>query len=254
MNEPSIRSANLELLNRPLPKWPQMFTSGHSVTLDQAKEIIRRTDEFLIGGMGGNDHAWCRAMASRLRMPHLSAVHIPHVRDGVGISNIPWEERERAAVAWREAWGCVSTEYVSNNWLSTSFIYGPHGWCHPDGTIAFVDNVGKWPSVEEVFTEWVEIAQAFPFLRLASTLMDGESCDSAIPVVTIIVTNGDASLVEGDISHHHGYPAPTPRSDDSMMNLTQWTHECEHGPIPSEWYDEWAALATRLFPSTDVRP
>ncbi len=37
---------NANLLNRNLPKWPQMLVTGDSLTIEQAKEIIRRTDRF----------------------------------------------------------------------------------------------------------------------------------------------------------------------------------------------------------------
>jgi hypothetical protein len=37
---------DVTLLDRGLPKWPQMRVEGVPVTLEQAKEIIRRTDTF----------------------------------------------------------------------------------------------------------------------------------------------------------------------------------------------------------------
>lgn len=40
-------------------KWPQMLTTGEKLTVDQAKEIIRRTDDFfssLSEFSSGNDH------------------------------------------------------------------------------------------------------------------------------------------------------------------------------------------------------
>lgn len=48
-----------ELLNLGLPKWPQMIVTGQSVTVDQAKNIILRTDSFLTDPYkwsGGNNH------------------------------------------------------------------------------------------------------------------------------------------------------------------------------------------------------
>lgn len=41
-----------------LPKWPQMIVTGKPVTIDQAKEIIFRTDSFLTSSdefAGGNN-------------------------------------------------------------------------------------------------------------------------------------------------------------------------------------------------------
>lgn len=39
------------LLDRGLPKWPQMLVTGASVTKEQALEIIRRTDSFFSSPM-----------------------------------------------------------------------------------------------------------------------------------------------------------------------------------------------------------
>ena len=58
-----------DLLNLGLPKWPQMMVTGKHVTLEQAKEIIFRTDPFLVDTSkysGGNAHefnAWYRKEA-----------------------------------------------------------------------------------------------------------------------------------------------------------------------------------------------
>ena len=50
-----------ELLSRELPKWPQCIITGERVTLEQADEIIRRTDTFLTFGFGGNDNRFDEA-------------------------------------------------------------------------------------------------------------------------------------------------------------------------------------------------
>jgi hypothetical protein len=132
-----------ELLNRGLPKWPQMLVTGPRLPEDLALEVIRRTDSWFVLGYGCNDHHGDRRLAQRFRMPHYED---PAVRRPEGFDWRAYWDRENR---WKRAWGAIETQYVRNNWIGSSFIYGPHGWCHPDGRIHYIDNVGKWPSVEE---------------------------------------------------------------------------------------------------------
>lgn len=176
-----------ELLNRGLPKWPQMLVRGARVAPEQALEIIRRTDSFFSDGFGGNDREW-ETLVRRI-------VGMPDEPDGMA----DWRAYADAREAWRARWGCIDTEYVSNGWISNAFIFGPSGWCHPDGTISFTFNVGKWPSVESIYDDWKKLAEAFPFLTVAVTLMDGEHCDEGIrPVVSMRVDGGKVRLCEPD--------------------------------------------------------
>jgi hypothetical protein len=139
------------------------------------------------------------------------------------------------------------TEYVQNSWISTSFIGGPHGWCWPDGRIAYVDNVGKWPSVEAVLRDWSTLAEAFPFLDLAATLINGECCEDTVPIVTILVKGGVTSVEDGSLRFHAAFPAAVPRFDtdfDRIFDLEHsYEHSYEHGPIPDAWYMEWEKRA-----------
>ena len=94
----------------------------------------------------------------------------------------------------------IETNYVRNTWIGSSFVHGPHGWCHPDGQIDHIDNVGKWPSVEEIRDDWQMLATAFPFLILTATLMSGESCeDDTKPIVTMSVADGRVSLMAPNV-------------------------------------------------------
>jgi hypothetical protein len=237
---------------RGLPKWPQMLTSGMPVSIDQAREIIRRTDGFFRRGCGGNDHAFNQDLARRLRMPEDLAEPPP---------SWTWDDYFGKRDRWREFWGFIDTEYVSNNWISSAYILGPHGWCWPDGRISYEDNVGKWPSVDDVARDWAEIAQAFPFLDLAATLMSGEHCqDGIVPVATIVVRDGGATALDGSLEHHARFPAPHRRTDDEEDSAYLLRHRSgvdllrsEHGPIPESWFDEWEATAARIFPGARSR-
>lgn len=230
-----------DLLNLGLPKWPQMYTTGVPVTIDQAKDIIRRTDRFLVNGSGGNDYAWDRRLAERLRMPHFMDWNRDRSKP------IDWARLHLETEAWRARFGSILTEYVHNDWISCSFIGGPHGWCSPSGRIAFSDNVGKWPSVRDVLTDWTLIAEAFPYLDLAATLMSGEGCEDGIqPVVTILVRNGVASVVPGSLDHHASFPAATRFDiDTAVENIGLNARFREHGITDLGWFDEWEQLAAQ---------
>lgn len=199
-----------ELFNVGLPKWPQMLVRGRSVHPEQALEIIRRTDTFFTHGSSGNNRAWNRWVKDTLGMP-------PDVMDATSFDLTPenWQAVCERQEAWAESWGVVNTNYVSNAWVSSSFIYGPHGWCQPDGTIAYVDNIGKWPSVEEVYNDWTVIAQAFPFLVLDAVLMSGEGCEEDIaPLVGFRVRGETVTILPGDTPDwFEGFPDHAPPRD-----------------------------------------
>ena len=42
----------------------------------------------------------------------------------------------------------------------------PYGWVHPDGIIGLNDNATKYPDLEELLTEFLRYARAFPYLDL----------------------------------------------------------------------------------------
>lgn len=215
--------------NVSLPKWPQMLVAGKPVTVEQAQDIILRTDDFLTDVSdyrGGNNHRWNAWAADVLGYAGL--------KEKLG-QNL-WEFQSRL----REALGHVSTEYVSNSWASCAFIYGPHGWCHPDGTIAHVDNVGKWPSAEEVHADWVRLAQAFPWLDLAATLMSEESSggpdgEVGAPVVTFIVKDGGVTVAQQPVEVEVAMPK---RNLDAA--LARLHHGGREQGLPDDWMEAYA--------------
>lgn len=218
-----------ELLNLGLPKWPQMIVTGQSVTVDQAKNIILRTDDFLTDPYkwsGGNNHGFntrYRKMAGLDR-----------------IKDDDWVKLLDFGAKLREEIGHIECEYVKNSWASCAFIFGPHGWCWPDGTIQYVDNVGKWPSVEDILNDWAKLATAFRYLQLNVTLMDGEGCEDGLsPVVNIRVAEGSASLEPPNLSIHESSTFIN-RADNALF-LHLENRDREQG-LPKEWVEEFAAI------------
>ena len=174
-----------EFKNIGLPKWPQLMIVGDDVTVDQAKDIIFRTDDFLTDGScyaGGNEREFNK-----------------NYRQDCGFPDDKDFEAMKLSFRVREKIGFVNLNFVVSQWASTCFVGGPHGFCSPKGKIFFQDNVGKYPSVEEVYEDFVKIAEAWPFLNFKASLYSGESCESdAVCLVSFVVSNGKVEVTKED--------------------------------------------------------
>lgn len=227
-----------QFANGNLPKWPQMLVTGKQVTVEQAKEIIFRTDNFLTDAhpySGGNALEFSKQYRKLAGLDLLQVEKIAHV-DGHKYTDVAWDKQHELENRLQ----ILRTSYVTNNWASSSYIGGPHGWCSPEGVISYSDNVGKWPSIEEIVEDWSGIATAFPYLDLHVTLMGGEECeDETEPVINIRVVDGKAFAEAPDISVHD-----IPEKKDYMevfeQRLSDRTHSYSLG-LPMDWYEEFAA-------------
>jgi len=212
---------------RGLPKWPQLLITGKNVTATQAKDIIFHTDSFMSANhYGGNNHEWNEWVNAALGRAELE-----NIKD----FNRSWRIKDKL----NEELKFVSTEYLHNDWMSSSYIYGPHGWCSPDGIISHVDNVGKWPGVEEVYNDLVTIAAAFPYLVMTATLYDQEHCEDEVekkPVITFVVKKGKVKLTDEHTEHHFDVPKPD-RSDGAMLRRFSLA-STEQG-VPDSWILDW---------------
>lgn len=194
-----------------LPKWPQLVVTGDSVSKEQALEIIRRTDYFFQGDCeNGSDHEFRRKAQKAVHFPEQVQYHDPsfYKEDGTRDDDKHMEALRtfwNAREVWQKDWGIVKTEYVYNCWISSSFVYGPHGWCHPDGTIGHFYNVfTKRPSVEDVYEDLTKLAEEFPFLALEVTLMSEDwCCEDKKPVISYLVRNGAVELIAPETRNIH---------------------------------------------------
>lgn len=164
--------------NIELPKWPQMIVSGHSVIQEQAEDIIFRTDWFLSSTSeysGGNNEEfnnWYREISG------LNKFREKLIKNNIDIFD--------GADFLRNKINFVETQYVHNSWASCSYVFGAYGWCHPDGNIGYIDNIGKHPTISEVVKDWNLLLNAFPYLNLNITLMSGEcSEENTFPIINI---------------------------------------------------------------------
>jgi hypothetical protein len=210
-----------------LGKWPQMLVTGKNVTVDQAKEIIFCTDPFFTDAYcysGGNDKKFNENYRKISGLDTLVVDGEPH---DAADPQTDWDAVEEL----RKILGVFAHEYVATDWGSSCFIYGPHGWCHPDGRIHYEDNIGKWPSIEQVYAEWSEVAKKFPFLDLTVTLMNDERlAPERLAVINLRVLDGEVSLEAPDDSMH------TIEFDDDREFAVKETG------LPESWYVEFAAI------------
>lgn len=212
-----------------LIKWPQMIVTGASVTREQAKEIIIRTDPFFSDVAlyaGGNDQEFT------IRYQQQSGVL-------AAVSCSDRQIRERVQEAVDSVVKPIPLDYLDNDWASSGFVYGPHGWCQPDGTIEYHDNIGKWPEAVELYDEWQSIARAFPYLSLFASFMDAESCDTdASVVLQFVLHEGAVRVVKGE----HAPVAREIRGADDVCFCSR----SKHG-LPWSWVAETAdAIRTEL--------
>ena len=212
-----------------LIKWPQMIVTGASVTREQAKEIIIRTDPFFSDVAlyaGGNDQEFT------IRYQQQSGVL-------AAVSCSDQQIRERVQEAVDSVVKPIPLDYLDNDWASSGFVYGPHGWCQPDGTIEYHDNIGKWPEAVELYDEWQSVARAFPYLSLFASFMDAESCDTdASVVLQFVLHEGAVRVVKGE----HAPVAREIRGADDVCFCSR----SKHG-LPWSWVAETAdAIRTEL--------
>lgn len=239
-----------EAFGKGLPKWPQMRIIGEPVSEELAKEIIIRTDKFFDSMHSSNSHNFdkeCRKIFGIPEQPNLygkwqKVFDIFDKKDAATKDELEWanKERDRLRDIEDRYWdffdklhkdiGYISDEYIYNSWFSSCFIFGPHGWMNPDGTIGYIDNIGKWPDVESVYNYWVKIAKEYPMLKIRITLMNGEGCEDNIePVVTMKVANGKVRFSKDHIGDMEDIPVCRKNGNSFEAAITvedTIEHEC----------------------------
>jgi hypothetical protein len=229
-----------EMSELSLPKWPQMIVRGLSVTQEQAKEVIRRTDKSFGPFEIGNLYS---------KFPARICEKIGHPVEEAGDIGVLYQYDRW--LDWSQKWGYIQCDFVYNNWIEKYCVHGPAGWMNPDGKIQYGFNVGKWPSIDCLLQEWKVLAKEFPFINLFVILMSGEYCeDGTVPVVGIRVKDGSARLFDpADVDWSNfdifGSPISEDQLDDNIYRLMDQggRSKADEVPgwcaIPLEWFDEW---------------
>ena len=103
-----------------LPKWPQMLVTGKSVSTEQAKEIILRTDDFFTDASdygGGNDREFNRNYRKLAGLNQLQVEK--RYPEGHPYNDVDWDRM----YAMRNALGVLSLEYIGTDWASSRGAY-----------------------------------------------------------------------------------------------------------------------------------
>lgn len=162
-----------------LPKWPALAVVGKPITRDQAMEILIRTDSLWFSS---NDHSFDRLLSQYVFDVEIADAGFDTkskaIREKLGLADEPgsWPKVYEYEDLKRAELGHIPLSYLGNSRIVSSWIGGPHGWCDWEGNIGSRNyNIGKWPSVKEVYEDWKKIAAAFPFLDLKCQLMGHEA-------------------------------------------------------------------------------
>jgi uncharacterized ubiquitin-like protein YukD len=173
----------------PLGKWAAMVVVGKNVTEDQAKEIIVRTSGLYFSS---NNHEFVQALYE-----HVFKKKFDEQKYHSTISD--YYSNNQECIKVMNKYGILrGVEHLKNHQIVSSFIGGPHGWCNWDGSILTNSyNIGKYPSENEIYKEWIIIAEAFPYLDLKCQLWDKECTeDNNIPEVQYNIKNGMVATCE----------------------------------------------------------
>jgi len=164
------------IFNVGLPKWPAISVAGKSVTEEQAAEIIIRCQDF---HFFSNDKKWKNQL-----------------NDTIGLfgptSNAYYTELENV----QKRYQILGVEYLTIDRIASSYVCGPNGWIDWTGEIFQNNkNIGKWPTIKEVYDEWCLIAKAFPFLELTCILHSAEYNEAnPLPVVQYDIADGNVNV------------------------------------------------------------
>lgn len=183
-----------QYFNLHLPKWPKMKLTGIPVSIEQAKDIISRTDKFIIDmskDAGGNNREWNKWANETLHFTKLIELQ----------KFDTWYQYDLLKAHLQEKLNLVETWFVKNDWLSSNYVFGPNGWCSPTGKIAFNDTIGPNPSVRDIFDDFVNIAKAFPYTEMTATIYE-EYDDSIENIVTFVIKNGNVTMTDDHDTHH----------------------------------------------------
>jgi hypothetical protein len=147
-------------------KWPRLLVVGDPITEDQADEVVVRTTDWRY--MCGGDAVWSAEVAAAavsVGMPEEYRAVDDRVRE-------PFR-RYRAFRAWARRLGILQLRHLDNERIMSAWFGGLHGWCDWDGRIGCSShNVGKWPTTSDITSDWLDVARAFPFLRLTAQVVE----------------------------------------------------------------------------------
>lgn len=197
-------------------KWPAARLIGPDVSVENALEFIRRTEEAFAYGFFTNDRVF-EAQFKRLM----------NLGDD-------WSARER----FRKDFGSIDLEHLSSNWVAAAYIGGPTGPVSPSGRVSLAKNFGKYPSCEEVEADLDRIASEFPWLSFTLGVWGHlEEGDDGLPSDMWKLSDGKWERAEpAEMRWPHPFDISTFVSALSQGNRRETTWTIEH--IDRMWGDK----------------
>lgn len=149
-------------------KWLLTYIhSNKKVSKGRAEEIIKRTDDAFITGPFINYDEFIIELQNNSIIPVYSKNNIDSIEK---IQN------------WYKDNGILELQYFHNDWIASSNINGANGWMHPDGTIYWLNNIGKYPDEESIMSDLNMISSNFTDLDFYVDVFDYEmKLDEKIP-------------------------------------------------------------------------
>lgn len=174
--------------------------SKQKISPELAAEIIRRTDSFYGEFYCGNNHKFNRSLYKLSGVPadweELEKDHSccdMSIRDIIGKD---FSEKFDNVEKWRKSWGCLELSWVWNQWISSCYIGGPHGWISPNGEVGGLMSIGKYPNTDEITEDLIKIAKEWPILEFTAYEVDQD--DIEYVYARWEVKDGKAELVKRD--------------------------------------------------------
>ena len=142
-----------------LPKWPAIIIRGPSVPKEVAARICVQTSHIPYATRDDDDEK------------HI----VDTIRVAFGMTaEYDIKDTDRLAKDFGVMTDALA--YFSTNCYDNRHSLSESSWITWDGRISFDSNVGKWPTSDDLFQEWVMIATRFPELKLTADVYPCESC------------------------------------------------------------------------------
>lgn len=182
-----------QILERGLPKWACMLVKGEKITPEQAAEVLIRTNSTYLST---NNRSMEKQVYEILGARCETRTHTRN--DGSKYTTETYHTDEM-----EQRFQMLDLTWIHNSRILSAWIGGPNGWCDWEGNIAMADkNLGKYPSGESIYNDWVKVAEAFPFLDLRAQILPCESTEALeagpglMPTMEFRVKNGEVTVME----------------------------------------------------------
>ena len=144
--------------------------SNQKKTKEEAAEMIRRLDKFWDRLYSGNNHEFNRTLYKISGFPaDYERLKEDHSCCDMDIEYIPgnsFDEKWKTWENWKKEWGCLDLEIMGTEWISSPYIFGPHGWIDPYGNIGGILYEDKYDEPEDVENDLKKIAEAWKDLEM----------------------------------------------------------------------------------------